>query len=90
MKARRLNRKRPGLTMLQRMRKSRSSPMTSTATPVSAATEQEHEHNDNEDQFHGNSPLMAMAIFAAYQAFNGVLKVLFPISMQPPTCIAKV
>jgi hypothetical protein len=36
--------------------------MTSTATPVSAATEQEHYHNDNQDQFHGNSPLMAMAI----------------------------
>jgi hypothetical protein len=36
-------------------------PMTSTATPVSAATEQKHDHNDNQNQFHGNSPLMAMA-----------------------------
>jgi hypothetical protein len=42
------------------------SPMTSTATPVSAAAEQEHYHNDNQDQFHGISPLMATAFFAAY------------------------
>jgi hypothetical protein len=41
------------------------SPVTSTATPVSAATEQEHYQNDNQDHFHGNSPLMAMALFAA-------------------------
>jgi len=39
--------------------------MTSTATPISAATEQEHEYNDNQEQFHGISPLMAMALFAA-------------------------
>jgi hypothetical protein len=39
--------------------------MTSTATPISAAAEQEHEHNDNQEQFHGISPLMAMALFAA-------------------------
>lgn len=37
----------------------------------------------------GNSPLMAMALFAAYQAFNGVFNVLFPITVQPPTCIAE-
>jgi hypothetical protein len=75
--------------MLQRARTSRSSPTTSTAAPVSAATEQEHEHNDDEDQFHGNSPLMAMALFAVHQAFNGALKVSFPTTMQPATCIAK-
>jgi hypothetical protein len=57
--------------------------MTATATPVSAATEQEHYQNDNQDHFHGNSPLMAMAIFAVYQAFNGVFNVLFPISVHP-------
>jgi hypothetical protein len=44
--------------------------MTSTATPVSAATEQEYYHNDNQDQFHANSPLMAMALFAAYQSIQ--------------------
>jgi hypothetical protein len=57
--------------------------MTSTATPVSAATEQEHQHNNNEDQFHGNSPLMTTALFAAHQIFNGVLKVLFPNMRYP-------
>ena len=59
--------------------------MTSTATPISAATEQEHYHNDNQDQFHGIPPLMAMALFAAYHGFNGVVEVLFQISVQPPT-----
>jgi hypothetical protein len=39
--------------------------MTATATPISTATEQEHEYNDNQEQFHGISPLMAMALFAA-------------------------
>jgi hypothetical protein len=39
--------------------------MTSTATPVSAAAEQEHYYNDNQDQFHGISPLVATALFAA-------------------------
>jgi hypothetical protein len=58
--------------------------MTSTATPISAATEQEHYHNDNQDQFHGIPPLTAMALFAAYEAFNGVVEVLFQISVQPP------
>jgi hypothetical protein len=58
--------------------------MTATATPVSAATEQEHQYNDNQEQFHGISPLMAMALFAAPKAFNGILEVLFPISVQPP------
>jgi hypothetical protein len=36
----------------------------------------------------GNSPLMAMALFAAYQAFNGAFKVLFLIIVQTPTSIA--
>jgi hypothetical protein len=58
--------------------------MTATATPISAATEQEHEYNDNQEQFHGISPLMAMALFAAPKQFNGVFKVLFPINAQPP------
>jgi hypothetical protein len=57
--------------------------MTSTATPISAATEQEHYQNDNQDQFHGISPLMAMALFAAYQEFNSVFEVSFRISLQP-------
>jgi hypothetical protein len=30
-----------------------------------------------------------VALFAAYQAFNGVLNVLFPITVQPPTCLAE-
>jgi hypothetical protein len=58
--------------------------MASTATPVSATTEQEHDQNDNQDHFHGISPLTAIALFAAYQAFNGGFKVLFPISVQTP------
>jgi hypothetical protein len=56
--------------------------MASTATPVSAATEQEHHQNDNQDHFHGNSPLMAMAIFAAHLEFNGVFRALFPIGAE--------
>jgi hypothetical protein len=53
--------------------------MTSTATPISAAAEQENENNDNQDQFHGTSPVMAMALCAACHVFNGVFKLLFPI-----------
>jgi hypothetical protein len=64
-------------------RRTSSSPMTSTATPISTATEQEHYQNDNQDQFHGISPLMAMALFAAYQEFNGVFDVSFRISLHP-------
>jgi hypothetical protein len=56
--------------------------MTSTATPISAATEQEHYQNDNQDQFHGISPLTAMALFAAYRTFNGAFDVSFRISLQ--------
>jgi hypothetical protein len=63
--------------------KNSSSPMTSTATPISAATEQQHYQNDNQDQFHGISPLTAMAFFAACQAFNGVFEALFRTSLQP-------
>jgi hypothetical protein len=33
---------------------------------------------------------MAMALFAAYQASNGVFKVLFPISVHSPNLIAVV
>jgi hypothetical protein len=58
--------------------------MTSTATPVSAATEQEHYHNDNEDQFHGNSPLMAMALFAAYQSIQQRLQSIVPYKRATP------
>jgi hypothetical protein len=61
--------------------------MASTATPVSAATEQEHYQNDNQDHFHVNSPLIATALFGAYQAFNGAFDVLFPISAQLQTCV---
>jgi hypothetical protein len=52
--------------------------MTATATPVSAATEQEHQHNNDEDQFHGNSPLMTTALFAAHQIFQRRLKGIVP------------
>ena len=55
-----------------------SSPMASTATPVSAATEQEHYQNDNQDHFHGNSPLMAMALFAAYLGIKRPLQRFVP------------
>jgi hypothetical protein len=41
--------------------------MTAAAAPVSTAAEQKHHHNDNQYQFHGISPLMAMALFAAPQ-----------------------
>jgi hypothetical protein len=56
--------------------------MTSTATPISAAAEHEHYQNDNQDQFHGMSPLTAMAFFDAYQAFNDVFEALFRTSLQ--------
>lgn len=59
-------------------------PMASTATPVSAATEQEHYHNDNQDQFHENSPLMAMALFAAYQSIQQRLQSIVPDKRAPP------
>jgi hypothetical protein len=65
-------------------RRAKFLPMTSTATPVSAATEQEHYHNDNQDQFHGNSPLMAMALFAAYQSIQQRLQNIVPDSVQTP------
>jgi hypothetical protein len=58
--------------------------MASTATPVSAATEQEHDHNDNQDQFHGNSPLMAMALFAAYQSIQQRPQSIVPDQRAPP------
>jgi hypothetical protein len=58
--------------------------MTSTATPVSAATEQEHYHNDNQDQFHANSPLMAMALFAAYQSIQQRLQSNVPDKRATP------
>jgi hypothetical protein len=59
-------------------------PMAATATPVSAATEQEHYHNDNQDQFHGNSPLMAMAFFAAYQSIQQRLQSIVPDKPATP------
>jgi hypothetical protein len=58
--------------------------MTSTATPVSAATEQEHYHNNNQDQFHGNSPLKAMALFAAYQSIQQRLQSIVPDKRATP------
>src|SRR5712664_1678413 len=59
-------------------------PMTSTATPVSAATEQQHDHNDNQNQFHGNSPLMAMALFAACQSIQQRLQSIVPDQRSTP------
>jgi hypothetical protein len=52
--------------------------VTSTATPVSAATEQEHYYNDNQEQFHGTSPLMAMALFAAHLSIQRRLQSMVP------------
>jgi hypothetical protein len=52
--------------------------VTSTATPVSAATEQQHQHNDNQEQFHGTSPLMAMALFAAHLSIQPRLQGIVP------------
>jgi hypothetical protein len=59
-------------------------PMTSPATPVSAATEQEHYHNDDQDQFHGNSPLMAMALFAAHQNIQQRVQSIVPDKRATP------
>jgi hypothetical protein len=56
--------------------------VTATASPVSAATEQHHHHNDNQDQFHGVSPLMVVALFAANRTTNGVYKRWFPIRVR--------
>jgi hypothetical protein len=58
--------------------------MTSTATPVSAATEQQHDHNDNQNQFRGNSPLMAMALFAACQSIQQRLQSIVPDQRSTP------
>jgi hypothetical protein len=56
--------------------------VTATTSPVSAATEQHHHQNDNQDQFHGVSPLMVVALFAANRTTNGVYKLWFPISVH--------
>jgi hypothetical protein len=52
--------------------------MTSTATPISAAAEQENENNDNQDQFHGTSPVMAMALCAAHLSIQRRLQSIVP------------
>jgi hypothetical protein len=52
--------------------------MTAAATPVSAAAEQKHDHNDNQYQFHGISPLMATASFAAYLSIQRHLQGIVP------------
>jgi len=52
--------------------------MTSTATPVSAAPEQEHYHNHNQEQFHGISPLVPTALFAAYLSIQRPLQCIVP------------
>jgi hypothetical protein len=56
--------------------------MASTPAPVSAATEQQHYQNDNQDHFHGNSPLMAMALLPRILELNGVFRGLFPIDAE--------
>jgi hypothetical protein len=58
--------------------------MASTATPISAATEQKHYQNDNEEQFHGISPLMAMALFAAYLSIQRRLQSIVPNKRATP------
>jgi hypothetical protein len=58
--------------------------MTSTATPVSAAAKQQHQNNYNKDQFHGNSPLMAMALFAVYQSIQQGLQSIVPDKRATP------
>jgi hypothetical protein len=45
----------------QNVRTPESSPMTATTAPISAATEQEQHQHDDQNQFHGISPLTAMA-----------------------------
>jgi hypothetical protein len=52
--------------------------MTAAATPISAAAEQQNENNDNQDQFHGTSPVMAMALCAAYQSLQRRLQSIVP------------
>jgi hypothetical protein len=56
--------------------------VTATTSPVSAATEQHHHHNDNQDQFHGVSPLMVVALFAAHRTTNGIYKRWFLIGVH--------
>jgi hypothetical protein len=58
--------------------------MASTATPVSAATEQEHYQNDNQDHFHGNSPLMAMALFFRVASIQRRLQSIVPDKRATP------
>jgi VanZ family protein len=52
--------------------------MTPTTTPISAAAEHEHYQNDNQDQFHGISPLMATALFAACLSIQRPLQCIVP------------
>jgi len=52
--------------------------MTSTTTPISAAAEHEHYQNDDQDQFHGISPLMATALFAACLSIQQPLQCIVP------------
>jgi hypothetical protein len=44
--------------------------MTPTTAPVSAATEQQNDYDDDEKQFHGKTPLMALALFARHSIFR--------------------
>jgi hypothetical protein len=60
--------------------------MTAAATPISAAAEQENENNDNQDQFHETSPVMAMALCAAYQRLQRRLQSIVPDKANRPIC----
>lgn len=51
--------------------------MTSTTAPISTAAEQEQHQDNNQDQFHGISPLMAMALMRRSSQGNEVFEVLF-------------
>jgi hypothetical protein len=52
--------------------------MTAAATPVSAAAEQKHDNDDDQYQFHGISPLMATALFAAHPSVQRHLQGIVP------------
>jgi hypothetical protein len=57
--------------------KAARSPITSTAAKVSAAAaKQQYQYDDDQDQFHGKSPLMLPALFAAHCILQSADRVL--------------
>src|ERR1700753_1350062 len=51
--------------------------MTAATAPIATAAEQEQHQNDNQDQFHGISPLTAMALMRRSSQANEILEGLF-------------